>query len=296
VKSVVSVSLGSPAGDFEVEMEAGGERFWVRRIGTDGDKDEAAALVGQYDGRVDAIGLGGVNLYYQAGPLKYPCGDGLRIKARARKTPVVDGAGFKRTFEREVPAYLGRHGIAISQRTVLVVSALDRWALAEGFEEEGARVLVGDAAFALRLPVVFPGLAAFGVAARITMWALGRIPIERLYPVGPEQGRNTPRFSWIWSLADIVAGDFHLIKRYMPERLLGRWIVTTTTTAEDREMLRVSEAAGVVTMTPPLAGRTFGANVFEAMAVAAAGHIPSWEEYRNVWRKMGLVPHVERFS
>ena len=50
-----------------VEAEFLGERFQIWREGTDGDLQRAIARIGELDGTVDAIGLGGIDLYLVAG-------------------------------------------------------------------------------------------------------------------------------------------------------------------------------------------------------------------------------------
>lgn len=297
MKTVVSVSLGSTRGDFDIEATLGGTRFRFRRLGAGGDLRQARNLVEQLDGQVDAIGLGGANLAYRVGARLYPCREGLSVAGGARITPVVDGSGFKDTYERDVPGYLERNGIPVAGENVLLVSALDRWGLGEGLEAAGARVMVGDALFALGLPVIFPGLRWFEAAARLSMWGLCRLPLNRLYPLGADEEANAPRLTRAWRLASIVAGDFHFIKRYMPRSLKGKTIVTTSTRPEDRELLRERGVRATCTMMPPLEGRTFGANVLDASAVAAKGRFPlEREDYVLWWEQAGLRPHVEWYK
>jgi hypothetical protein len=44
-----------------------GEEIHVRRFGADGDVRRARELVSQFDGQVDAIGLGAMNVYFKVG-------------------------------------------------------------------------------------------------------------------------------------------------------------------------------------------------------------------------------------
>jgi len=294
VKTVVSVSLGSARRDFDIEATLGGIPFRLRRVGTGGDLEQARRMVGRLDGQADAIGLGGANLAYRVGARLYGCREGQTVARAASRTPVVDGSGFKDTYERGLPAYLERNGVQLSGKKVLLVSALDRWGLGEAFEAAGATVMVGDAVFALGLPVLFPGLRWFAAAARLTMWGLCRLPLQQLYPLGAAREANTPKFAWAWRSAAVVAGDFGFIRRYMPHSLRDKIIVTTSTTAQDRDLLRERRAAAVCTMVSPLDGRTFGANVLDASAVAAVGRFPlKREDYVWWWEKAGLEPHIE---
>src|SRR6202022_3599939 len=128
MKTVVSVSLGSSSRDHRAEVELLGERFDIQRVGTDGSIDKAIARLRALDGTVDAIGLGGIDVYLYAGKDRYALRDGLRLMAAATKTPVVDGSGLKNTLEREAVVYLQNDlGMNLRGVKVLMVSALDRF-------------------------------------------------------------------------------------------------------------------------------------------------------------------------
>ncbi|HNR00453.1 MAG TPA: hypothetical protein PKN52_10645, partial [Trueperaceae bacterium] len=60
VLDVVSVSLGSVKRDTDQEVEVLGRRVRLRRVGTGGDLTAARTMIGELDGKVDAIGLGGI--------------------------------------------------------------------------------------------------------------------------------------------------------------------------------------------------------------------------------------------
>ncbi|MEO7993746.1 MAG: quinate 5-dehydrogenase, partial [bacterium] len=67
MKKVVSVSLGSSRRDQRFETILLGHRFQIERRGTDGDQAKAAQMLRDLDGTVDAIGLGGIDVFYHAG-------------------------------------------------------------------------------------------------------------------------------------------------------------------------------------------------------------------------------------
>ena len=60
MKKVLSVSLGSSSRDSKAIVEIAGETISVERIGVDGDIGKAMQTISQYDGKVDAFGLGGL--------------------------------------------------------------------------------------------------------------------------------------------------------------------------------------------------------------------------------------------
>jgi hypothetical protein len=75
--------------------------------------------------------------------------------------------------------------------------------------------------------------------------------------------------------ADIIAGDFHYIRRHLPTAesgiLKGKTILTNTTTEQDQIELRERGVKRLITTTPSFDGRSFGTNVMEAMCVALNG-------------------------
>jgi hypothetical protein len=106
LKHIVSVSLGSSTRDHRAVVNLLGEDFDISREGVDGKLDRAIARVQELDGTVDAIGLGGIDVYLYAGSKRYALRDGLRLLQAAKVTPVVDGSGLKNTLEREAVRYM----------------------------------------------------------------------------------------------------------------------------------------------------------------------------------------------
>ena len=101
MKKIVSVSLGSSSRDHQANVNLLGEDFDISRVGTDGKLAVAIEKVEELDGKVDAIGLGGIDVYLYAGKKRFALRDGLRLLNAAKVTPVVDGSGLKNTLERE---------------------------------------------------------------------------------------------------------------------------------------------------------------------------------------------------
>ena len=77
-KRVVSVSLGSSKRDATIEAELLGYKVAIERRGTDGDLTRAGAEICELDGKVDAIGLGGTDLFVTAGRRRYYIRDSVR--------------------------------------------------------------------------------------------------------------------------------------------------------------------------------------------------------------------------
>lgn len=65
-KHIVSVSLGLLSAMLKVLWQLKGQTFIIERLGTDGNLQKARQLLEELDGRVDALGLGGTDLYVYA--------------------------------------------------------------------------------------------------------------------------------------------------------------------------------------------------------------------------------------
>jgi hypothetical protein len=297
VKHVVSVSLGSSSRDHRAEVDLLGERFIIERKGTDGSIDRAVAALRELDGNVDAIGLGGIDVYLYAGNKRYTLRDGLRLLEAVRQTPVADGSGLKNTLEREAVRFLQEElGIVLRGRRVLMVSALDRFGMAQALVQAGAEVLFGDFIFALDLDKPVRGLAEFEALAEKYLPDACKLPFQFFYPTGKKQDRpSQPKYPQYYEEAEIIAGDFHFMRQFMPERLPGKTILTNTLTSRDVDALRERGVARLISTTPDFGGRSFGTNVVEAALLVLLGK--PWNkvapgDYERILGALRLRPHV----
>ena len=297
---VVSVSLGDSSSDKSVTAEFLGREVSIERRGTDGDLNRAVALIRALDGTVDAIGLGGIDLYLIAAGRKFVIRDALRLARAATKTPVVDGSGLKNTLERRTVQWLQEHGVVdFRGKHTLLVSAVDRFGMAEALPALGAQARYGDLIFALGIPIPINSLGALKVLAWTLLPIICRMPFSMVYPTGEKQTKTVSKHNAHFDWADIIAGDFHYIRRYMPERLDGKIIITNTTTEEDMDLFRARGVALVVGTTPEFDGRSFGTNVMEGVIIALQGKRPEAmtpEDYQAALEQLGWEPRVVRFT
>ncbi|MHB8704677.1 MAG: quinate 5-dehydrogenase [Candidatus Tyrphobacter sp.] len=297
MKTVVSVSLGSSKRDHHARVTLLGEEFDITRSGVDGKLDAAIAKVRELDGKVDAIGLGGIDVYLYAGTKRYALRDGLRLLDAAKITPVVDGSGLKNTLEREAVRFMREElGIELRGTKVLMVSALDRFGMAQALVDAGADVLFGDFIFALDLDKPVRDLTTFEEMAEKYLPDACKLPFQFFYPTGKKQDQPPePKYPQYYEEADIIAGDFHFMRRFMPPRLDGKIVLTNTVTDADVEDLKKRGVSMLVTTTPDFGGRSFGTNVVEAALVALLGK--KWgeiraQEYERVLHELSLKPRV----
>jgi hypothetical protein len=291
-KTVVSVSLGSSKGDFLREIELAGTTVTLSREGTNGDVDRAKQRIRELDGTVDAIGLGGIDAFLYVGGKQFVIGDGLRLLEAATKTPIVDGSGLKNTLERRVVRRLADQGLVTSQSKILMVSALDRFGMAEEFVNLGCDCVFGDLIFNIGLDFPLTKLSEIEGLAQKYKTRLQTVPFHLLYPTGSAQDTQhaDPRYAKYYETADIIAGDGHLILRHLPERLAGKGIVTNTTRESTIARFKDAGIAWSMTTTQEMDGVSGGTNLMEAVLIALIGKRPDQiapSEYDDWTKRMG---------
>ncbi|QGU00496.1 hypothetical protein SYNTR_1902 [Candidatus Syntrophocurvum alkaliphilum] len=296
MKHVVSVSLGSSKRDHAYETDFLGQKFCIERIGTDGDWDKAIELIRRLDGKVNAFGMGGIDLYIYIAGKKYTIKDAKLLVNEARKTPMVDGSGLKNTLERKCIKDVHEQGILeIEGKKVLMVCAVDRFGMAEAFNDVGAKLIIGDLMYTVGIPIPLRSLTSLRIIGKAIAPYIVRMPFEKLYPTGEDQNVIIPKHSKYYYEADILAGDFNYIRRYLPEKLEGKKVITNTTTENDLEILKQRGIKKVITTTPDMGGRSFGTNVIEALMVALISKpldqiMP--EDYIEMLDKLDMHPGV----
>lgn len=296
IKEVVSISLGSSARDHEVEIDLLGERFRLRREGFDGDFARAEARLTELDGDVDALSLGGIDLYLRAAGRDYHFRATKRLAARVERTPLVCGAALKGPLEHTTVRYMAEElGIELRGKRVLITSAVDRYSLAEGFFEAGCDMRYGDLLYALGVPVLIRDKRTLDRLIRLLTPLVAQLPFSWLYPTGSAQDKPPSRArTELYRDFDVIAGDYQFVRKFMPDDMHGKWVVTNTTTPADVEEMRCRGVELLVTTTPRLGGRSFGANVIEAVLVVLAGSRTelSPDEYRRRLAEAGFEPDV----
>ena len=301
MKRAVSISIGSSKRNKAVEVQLLGETVSIERIGTDGDMEAAALKYKELDGKVDAFGVGGADLGALVDGKWFPLYSVQPMVRFVKKTPLVDGGGLKNTLENKAAAfldekigdYLKSHG-----RKVLVTLGMDRWGLSKSFVEAGYETIFGDFMFGLDMPIAIHKISQLKTLGNLLMPIVGRLPFEWVYPTGEKQEKRTPKWEKYYDWATVIAGDCHYIKRFMPDNLPGKVIVTNTTTPEDVEAFRKTGAKYLITTTPVLEGRSFGTNMMEAalVAVSGKGRPLTWDELSQMLDRLGFEPQLQELN
>jgi hypothetical protein len=299
MKRAVSVSLGSSTRDKRVVVQFGGEPISVERIGTDGDTEKARRLFRELDGQVDALAVGGIDAYFRLAGRDYPIRAALKLVQDVRQTPVVDGRGLKhntlerRVFELAEPALGGRPHF----RSAFIPVAIDRQGLARAVEEVSDEVIYGDLMVGLGIPITIRGWTRFRRVARVLLPIVCRLPMSVLF-YDSKGEEPAPKYERHWERADLIAGDFLFMLKYLPHDISGKTVVTNTTTESNIELLRQRGASLVITTTPRYEGRSFGTNVMEAAltAYAGKGRVLTDAELNHLIDELDIRPTVNQMQ
>ena len=264
----------------------------------DGDIEKAKLLYEELDGQVDAFGMGGVDMYLRLEGREYPLKAALKLIENVKKSPVVDGRGLKHTLERRVfelaaPA-LGKNP---RFRQAFIPVAVDRVGLATAASEVSEKVLFGDLMVALGIPLPVYGLKNFKRVARVMLPIVSNFPMSMLY-YGNDGAEQEPKYQKYWEESDLIAGDFLFMRKYMPESIKGKTIITNTTTEKNLLLLKERGARCVITSTPSYDGRSFGTNMMEAAltAYAGLGRQLTDDELNTLIDELEIRPQVQDFN
>lgn len=301
---VVSVSLGSSARDKVSRARFMEQDVELSRLGTDGDFPAALKKIAELDGQVDAIGLGGIDLYLCAGKRKWAIRDAMRLAAQARKTPVADGHILKLLLEgrmvHQLAALAGVDGLPpLKGAKVLMVAGVDRWGMSEALAQYAGEIVFGDLIFALGLPFPLDSLKKLERMARVMAPIISKVPFQWLYPTGDKQKEHKPKHAEYFVWADWICGDFHYISRNLPPRLDGKVVLTNTTTEADQQRLKAAGLGWLCTTTPVIEGRSFGMNVLEGLIsalIVKGGDTLTEQNFEVYLNKLNLKPNVMRLN
>jgi len=299
MKRAVSVSLGSTTRDKKVTINLFDQEISIERIGTNGDVEKAIQLFNELDGKVDAFGVGGIDLGVTFDNRHYPIHDALKLVAGVKKTPVVDGVGLKLTLERGIAQFIEQEfGDEVQPKRVLITMGVDRYGSALSFIEEGYETLFGDLGYSVGLGIPIRSLRGLHTIGRLLAPIVGRLPLEFLYPTGDKQEQIVPKFGKWYAWASVICGDCLYIKQHMPEQLTGKVIATNTTTPADVQAFRQRGVRYLVTATPRLEGRSFGTNMMEAalVAVAGKGRPLTTDELDEMLKQLDFRPTAQRLN
>jgi predicted amino acid dehydrogenase len=289
MKQVISISLGSSNNDYEFQTTFLGQKFTIKRIGTNGDYDRAVDLLVQLDAETDAFGLGSVKLptpnnnnrliNFASSVLDYVRDDSVKIaKLRSRlQTPVTTGDHLINVaYEWAIQSLQFEHTGYFSNARVLFLSGITHYRMARVMAEYTENLTFAD-------PIIENGISKFLHSFRdLELYSKGAhdilkwVPSKRLTSSAiPLKKWNTHILKKAMQKAQVIVVPYHNFYDYVgdctPEELGGKTIITTTAYDDRIEFLKNQGVDVIIDTTPKLLKRVVGVNVQEALVIAALG-------------------------
>lgn len=301
MKKVLSISVGSKSRDHTTQHEFLGEMVELSRKGTNGDLKKAVELYKEFDGKVDAFGVGGLEFYLGVGKRRFYFREVKQVRKAINISKVGDGNGVKGFLVTRALSALEIHlnleGKTLKGMKAMKTNAVDRYVMAKALVDAGCDVTFCDFMFALGMPIPIYSLKSVHLIAAILLPVITQMPFKWFYPLGSAQDKDPePKWTKYYQEADVLAGDFVSIRAHMPDDLSGKIVITNTTTAKNVQELRDRNLHILVTTTPRFEGRSFGTNVMEATLLALIDKPQSEitsDDFLDLIERIPLEPNIE---
>ncbi len=295
MKQVVSISLGSSSQNFEFTTTFMGQKLHVQRFGTDGSTTRAVALIKEWDKKASAIGLGVHKDSYTAASLRFVERDSAKLMAAVRHAPVTTGGRLGEILQewalRHAQSHLGR---IFDNARVLFFSGLSDYRLAQVMAEYTSNLRFADPLLQLGVPKLLASLEALNLYAQgahyVKDWTL------------PPTLASGPLEEWARFVlrkavqkASVVVADGHALDAMGLEELAGKTIVSANVNEARLAGLRDKGVATIIDGSPVLQGQVIGANLLDAMVIAASGkraHDISEDDYLAVIASLQCEPRI----
>ncbi len=294
MKTVIGISLGSSAQNFEFNTTFLGEPLHVKRLGTDGSLAKATKLIKTWDKRAAAIGLGVLKDSYKAGSHRFIDKDSSKLKSIAAKAPITMGGPLGDILQewalRHAQVALGHY---FNNARVLFFSGLKNYKLAMSMAEYTDNLRFADP-LQLGVPKLLTSLQALQFYASgahyVKDWSL------------PAALSSGPVKEWTRFLlrkavqkANVIVAPVHEFDECGLEELAGKTILTSTVSDERMAGFAAKGVHLVIDGAPIIEGHTLGPDLFDAMICAATGKAPEEileDDYLEIITELQLQPRI----
>jgi predicted amino acid dehydrogenase len=271
MKHVVSISLGSSSQDFDFVTEFLGEKLHVRRVGTNGSTPAAVKLIKQWDKKAAAIGLGVLKDSYKVGSRRFIEKDSARLKAVATQVPVTTGGRLGDIFQEWAVRHAQTHlGSFFNNSRVLFFSGMTDYKLALSIAEYTSNLQFADPLLQLGVPKLLGSVDALNLysngAHYVKDWTLPAAMAS-----GPVKEWTRFVLRKAMQKASVIVAPVHELDDFGLEELAGKTVITATVNDERIAQMRDKGVATIIDGSPVMHGQVLGANLLDAMIMAATG-------------------------
>jgi len=297
MKTVVSISLGRDALDYDFKTEFLGHKFRVIRIGTNKDVKRAEALLKEWESKADVIGLGRVRDHYSVGTRNFIQKSTRKLENKVSRVPVTTGA----TLRGILHEWAIRHtqieqGNFFNNSRVLFFSGVTNYKAASVLGEYTDNLQFADAIFQLGVPKLITSLNA------LELYTAGTHALNKWSPPHVLSPTVVPVKEWNQFIvkkaaqkADVIAATYEEIENFSLEELGGKTLLTSTISEERLESLKKKGVNMVVDISPQLFDVSVGINVIEGMILAALDKKPgelTQDDYLEILSTLDAEPRI----
>ncbi len=295
MKKVVTVTLGASKQDFEFQTDFLGERFSVKRIGTDGDQRKAWDLLRRQQANADAVGVGETSDHYQVGLRTITNRDTQKLTKVVTRVPVTTGATLRRLLQVHAVRYVQKElGNYFNNNRVLFLSGMRNYEIAVALSDYTKNLSFADPVFQAGSPVLLSSLAQLELYARGAELVAGQKPF-RVLEKSLASLKNM-RVANAMSKAHVVVGTFNEIKAVgSVANLEGKTLITSAVHDDQLAFYKKCKVNLVIDVSPNLFGRVVGAATLEAMILAHLGRNAnelSDEEFAEIIDELDIKPRL----
>ncbi|MEW6737217.1 MAG: hypothetical protein AB1489_38385, partial [Acidobacteriota bacterium] len=297
MKKIVSLSLGSAERDYEFTGNFLGKKFQIKRVGCNGDINLLKKRVREYDGKVDAIGLGGISAQFKIGKSVHVHQEAQSIIKLARKTPVADGRGLKSILQAWTIRDINlRIKDLFSYENVLFLSGVSYYEMATVLREYTDNFSFCDPLVHFSAPYLLDSINALEYYAAGAMPLLTRMPYSWFYPKGWNGDEWKPLLlGRPFEKAELIVGDYSYIRHYTPSMLPNKVVITDSIDDEGIAMLKKRGVRTIITTVPELFKQHTDINVLQALFTAYLEKRPqeiSENDYLELIDQAGIQPRI----
>jgi predicted amino acid dehydrogenase len=295
MKKVVGISLGAGDQDFAFNAKFLGERFNVRRTGTDGSASEAIKLLKHWQDHADAIGIGVVKDSYTVGSRRFVEKKSARLLDVVTTVPVTTGGRLGDILQewalRHVQAKLGGY---FNNAKVLFFSGRTNYKLAQAMSEYTQNLEFADPLLQLGVPKLLTSLDALELYAGGAHYVrdLATLAARSAPPV-----KQLARFALRRAMKDatVIVAPVHELDRFGPEELSRKTIITSTVNDQRIKAFKEKNVDLVIDGAPMLFDHVLGPSLLDALILAATEKAPDEileDDYLEIITSLQLEPRM----
>ena len=295
MKTVVGVSLGASAQDFEFSTRFLGRRFSVQRLGTDGSHAKAVKLLKYWEQHADVIGLGVEKGSYTVGSRRYVEKGSVRLTSTVTRIPVTTGGRLDDILQewalRHVQIKLGNY---FNNARVLFLSGMTHYKLALAMSEYTPNLEFADPVLQFGVPKLLTSLGALELYASGAHYVLDWTPSGVM---SSSVVKEWTQFVLRKAMRDatVIVAPVHELDGFGAEELGGKTIITSTVNDKRIAQFRRKGVGVVVDGAPAMFGHVLSPSLLDAMIIAATEKDPDdivEDDYLEIITDLKLEPRI----